>query len=682
VTKKQWYKKTFFNFLTYNVFFLLLQLVIVIQSQSGFARSLKIPASVYPVLLGALVLQIILCLILTWVQTGLLWGVKTYPLTNISEDRWVLTIIGLSLVAIIGLNCHFFPLSVFSLPFVMALPSFLIDGLLISSLMLMFLLSIVTLWCLIQRHPLIITGVFVSGFIFVGLPKSTKPIRYPTHKEPNLIMIGVDSLSPEFVNLHLTPNLSQFLNKSVHFQQTISPLARTSSAWVSMLTGLYALHHGERENLYPRENIKYDSSLAWTLQKNGYRTIFATDDRRFNNLGNEMGFEEIIGPNIGIGDVLLGTFYDFPLSNFLINTKLGHWLLPYNYINRAGHFSYYPSTFDKAVQASLNHSRDTRPLFLAVHFTLPHWPYAWATSSPDQAMNMFDFKNKEDLYFKAIQQADKQVGKLLNKITNLGLLSNSMVIVLSDHGETLYKKGTRKTTMAGYQGKNPSQFVDYLARKTDTELEMSGGHGSDLLSPSQFKCLLGIKIFKHGQMTTIPQSISTSVALIDIAPTIADFLNIQLKERPDGMSLLSTLINHTEPPNHRSFMMESGLLPNTVLNKEMMIFYAKLLFDINPNNNLLQIRKEQIANINALKLYGLIRDEWLLALYPDDDRYVSVLLNLKNGKWSDEPDSEFIKSTPFNAMLSELRLFYRDDLSTYPLSKLNMVSLINPNKSA
>ncbi|WBV63349.1 DUF229 domain-containing protein [Legionella pneumophila 130b] len=110
--------------------------------------------------------------------------------------------------------------------------------------------------------------------------------------EPNVIILGIDSLSPESVTSRNMPFLHQVLLDSFQFTNTISPLARTYPAWSSILTGLYPKHHLAEENLVERSRVKSQLSIVWDLNKLGYNTIYATDDRRFNSIDENFGFKK------------------------------------------------------------------------------------------------------------------------------------------------------------------------------------------------------------------------------------------------------------------------------------------------------------------------------------------------------------------------------------------------------
>ncbi|MDP1603729.1 MAG: sulfatase-like hydrolase/transferase [Legionella sp.] len=668
MNKSHFFKEYFPGFLLYNLVFLFLQILYIFSSENSFIHAITYPSIVYWRLFVALLLQIGLYFILTWFQTELLWGIYPRYTKKISLDRLQLGIYFLTIAAIISVNCHFFPLSKISLIFFPEIPAVFLNVIMIMSLLILMGLTLSVLGRYCRKYLFLAPVISAVILLILFLPAKPITLQVSSSKTPNLIIIGVDSLSPEQISQALTPNLDGFLKHSVHFTETISPLARTYPAWATILTGLYPLHHHARENLYPPFKVNSQASFAWNFKQRGYRTVYATDERRFNNLGEEFGFEQIIGPQIGINDILMGSFYDFPLSNFLINWQISKWLLPYNYINRASFFSYYPATFDKALQEALKTGNNEKPLFLAVHFTLPHWPYAWATSSPAQVKNEYDIYDRKRLYSEAVQQADKQVGYLLQELQKRGALTNSVVILLSDHGEVLYKKGSRKTGRDHYQGSlSKSAFVDYLKRKTSTELEVSVGHGSDLLSTSQDHCVLGFKLFKQGKLLTKPATIATRVALIDIAPTIAELYHFSLNEKPDGISLMNTIINQVPAPRNRFFMIESGMLPNQSLAKDKLIEYAQTLFEVNPKNTHIEIQKNQLVPLNQKKLYGVIYNEWLLALYPDDTHYIPVLLRLNDNYWVDDINSPFTKSSPVEEMLAKLRQFYAVDLANYPL---------------
>lgn len=651
--KKIAYKNWFYSFVLYDLLFLCLQFLFILSKSHSFIQRISFPTVVYYELLLTFFTHIFLYLLLAAFQTLLLWGLIQIHRTSPTE-RWLLFVWIITITLLFISNSYFFPLSSFSHSF-LPLSSSILFILFLGLVFILSLLMLITLWFIYKKHPRTIYS-FAGFLLFLLLEHQID--RQPHQIERNgtqIIFIGIDSLNPKHMNAANTPTLLRFINESVLFKETISPLAHTYPAWSSILTGLYPAHHHANYNLIPLALINPSQSMAWRLQEAGYQTIFATDDRRFNNLGNEFGFHKIIGPPIGAAEILLGSFNDFPLSNLLVNSRLGEWLFPFNYMNRASYVNYYPSSFDAELQKTLA-SATKQPLFFATHFTLTHWPYAWASSSPAEVNDEYSIEEREVLYVKALREVDKQVETLLKTLEKEGYLKNSIIVLLSDHGEAFYVKGSRQTLASRYQGKEPSLFADYLKRKTSTALDMSIGHGSDLLSQEQYHSLLAFKIYRNNQLITSPHSITTRVALIDIAPTILHFIGLSFKPT-DGLSLLAAILkNHTLP--ERAFIMESGMLPNQFVSRNKAKELAKEFFTVE-KNGLVSLRQEKLAALDALKLYAIIQGAWVLALYPDDHRYIPVLLNLKTGQWSDTLHSELAKKSPVLSMLNDLQAFYK-----------------------
>ncbi|KTC65284.1 putative Sulfatase (plasmid) [Legionella adelaidensis] len=601
-------------------------------------------------------IHLLLILILSIIQTALLWGIaQRYRRLNrsISIDSWQLFIWTVTALTLICANIYFFPLSVFSKLFLPEVPITIVSILLLISTGILLFLLINTLARLSKTILAGLTLLFFVVLVFSFWQTKNAPIKQ-SKSLPNVIIIGVDSLSPTNIKTSNTPFLKTSLNKSVYFSNTVSPLAHTFPSWMSILTGLYPFHHQATYNLKAISSVRKELSLAWKLKRKGYTTIYATDDRRFNSIDEQFGFETIIGPKKGVNDVLLGGFNDFPLSNLIANLPFSRWIFPYNYMNRASFYTYYPYTFNLALQKGLAQKKEG-PFFIAVHFALPHWPYAWAVTKPAQVNDIFDIEKRGNVYYQALGAVDNQVASLFSYLKKYHYLDNSLVILLSDHGETLYLPGTRQTSYQTYQGEGESKLANYFKRKTSTALNMSVGHGSDLLSADQYHCLFAMQIYKDGKLVTTPQIINTQVSLIDIMPTIENFLAMK-KQNVDGISLLPFILKNKPLPK-RTFIMESGMLPNQFVTQEKARILAKKYFQIADNGEL-ELKYNELSNLDQLKLYGVIKDNWLFVLYPDDDGYIPVILRLDNNYWSDSMNDSFTKNSPASEMLQLLHTFY------------------------
>lgn len=643
-------------FVAFNFCFFTLQLMLHYVENSSFASSIHLPAHTVLELVFTLCIHIGLYLLLSLLQTLILDGVLTRSCSSIGAEQWQLAIWVLSTCAIISANHYYFPLSLFSK--VLPLPPFFDLILLIASLTTLSLLLINYL----LQHPIaaLIVAVVIVVISVTQAFSDLSNLQQQT-KQPNVIILGIDSLSPDRISSSSMPFLNQMLQSSTEYTNAISPLARTYPAWSSILTGLYAKNHKAQENLIAKPQITSNKSIAWLLKEQGYNTIYASDDRRFNSIDHDFGFNKIIGPPLGVNDILLGTFNDFPLSNLLINSRLSAWLFPYNYSNRASFINYYPKTFSRLLEHQLDKQPHDLPLFLAVHFTLPHWPYAWAESSAQTLDNEFSLERRDELYHQALKRVDLQVKTFYQYLWQNDYLTNSLFIILSDHGEALFYPNSRTTNYSTYQESPPSQLADYFNRKTATVLDKSAGHGSDLLSPQQYHSMLAFRIYRNGKLISPIKKVATRIALLDIAPTILSFLKIKHKAAMDGISLL-TNIDSNQALLDRPFYLESGMFPNQSFSKAKTITIGNLFYKVNAEGQLI-IKADKLDDINQQKLYGIIEGHWLLALYPNEGSYIAVIQNTSNHHWSDNICGSFATTTPANLLLKKLQLFYGSQLS-------------------
>src|SRR5690606_9850777 len=227
-------------------------------------------------------------------------------------------------------------------------------------------------------------------------------------------------------------------------------------------------------NLLPREQTRTGTTLPDILRTEDNRTYYAIDETRFSNLDESYGFDRTIAPTMGGSDFLLASIADTPLSNLVMNTTLGALLFPYVHANRAASVVYDPDSFVRRIQRDL---KVRQPSFLALHLTLPHWPYTWATSGIDPYQS-----TQDELYRSALRRADQQFGAVFEALERKGVLHNAEVIVLSDHGEAL---GHADDFMADA----------FPVKDTISTEHQRWGHGTSVFSPHQYRVVLAFRAF-------------------------------------------------------------------------------------------------------------------------------------------------------------------------------------------
>lgn len=516
--------------------------------------------------------------------------------------------------------------------------------------------------------------------------------NYPAaaHAQPNIIFIGLDSLRPDFTGFYgnktvHTSNVDKFLNDAAVFSQAYTPLARTFPAWVSILTAQYPKHNGARNNLVEAASILKHETLAKKLQQAGYTTVYATDEKRFSNITEAYGFDRIIGPNMGVNDFLLGGLSDFPLSNLLVNLPIGRFLFPFNYGNRAAAITYNPETFLQLVKSGVANLPD-KPVFMAIHLCLSHWPFTWANKGHPATSNM------ADQYRASVQGVDKQFGEVLEILKKNGLLENSLVVVLSDHGTGLGLRGDRVISEANYQGKKQGMKVVSVNRlssappysmdkKRDYTINTSYGQATNVLSLTQNHIVLAFKCYGNA----FPQhQINDVVSLLDISPTILDVLGLPPFAHTDGNSLRPYFSGKVISKS-RPFFMETGDSMAEIETDH--IYIEKVLkrqigvYSINPVTGLLTMNPPAAESIIKNKQLAVMYKDWILAHYPvskqknlEKDKGNKmvfkthiippyyVLVNLKTGKWTTDLSSGFAKAAPVKELSQRLKGFYSDEL--------------------
>jgi arylsulfatase A-like enzyme len=141
-------------------------------------------------------------------------------------------------------------------------------------------------------------------------------------------------------------------------------------------------------------------------------------------------------------------------------------------------------------------------------FVRPYDGYADGTTQQLYrfAAGRFDLDKKDaahllDLYDAGIRQLDDQLARLFGYLREDGLLEESLLVVLSDHGE---------------------EFLE---------------HGSVIHGHSQFQEVVRVPLMFRGPGVPSGKRVQTPVSLIDVMPTSLVHLGVVVPEDLDGVSL-------------------------------------------------------------------------------------------------------------------------------------------------
>ena len=246
----------------------------------------------------------------------------------------------------------------------------------------------------------------------------------------NLVLVTIDTLRADHLGAYgyprnTSPVIDGLADEAVLFENAIVPVALTGPSHASMLTGLYPAGHGVLTNAYRLAGTNV--TLAEVLRSRGYQTAAFVAARAI--LGRGSGFDQGF------------EFFDEGRSRKLRAAEVTR----------------------QAVRW-LEERVDDGNFFLWVHYYDVHCDY----DAPEPFFDMFDpgysgsidpkgkcgkahynkMKLSADdltyiraLYDGEIRYVDHHVGILLRKLEELGLKEKTILILTSDHGESLGERG-------------------------------------------------------------------------------------------------------------------------------------------------------------------------------------------------------------------------------------------------
>ena len=433
---------------------------------------------------------------------------------------------------------------------------------------------------------------------------------------PHVVILGIDSLRLDQIARYggsqgTTPHLDRFLARADVFSDVTTPAARTFSSWTAILTGRSPPVTGARFNLAPRDVVAVNPTIGDVLRKAGYRTVYSTDEVRFANFDETYGFDQVVTPPIGASDFLIGTYNELPLASVVVNTRIGQLLFPFSYGNRGVATMFQPATYLSRLDREVHFDQ---PTLLIAHLTASHWPY-YTSETP------FGIKHRTDdgdypLYRNGLRIADEMFGQVIEMLERKGALENAIVVVLSDHGEAL---GLPTDSFI-----RPGTIVTGLG----APLKMKDtGHGQSVLSPSQYRVLLGFRTFgPQAKFAANGRDLPQPVTVEDIAPTLLELLGVPASAlKSSGVSLADVLVGGAidatgDAPPERVRFTETDLSvlprPDGGVDEAATARANAKFFEIDPNTGRLHIRHAFKPLALAFKERAAFTSKNLLAAIP------------------------------------------------------------------
>lgn len=317
--------------------------------------------------------------------------------------------------------------------------------------------------------PWIVAGLLLVGSAFGASAPASRRAR------PNIIVITLDTTRADRMGFlgskrGLTPHLDTLAKQSAVFTRAYSHVPLTTASHATIFTGTYPQYNHVVDFGIPlSDKLPYTPDI---LRKNGYHTAAFIASLVLDPLGGtapgfDRGFE----------------VYD---AGFHMRPR--------------GADRY--ETVERRASDVVNHAlawlskRPAGPMFLWIHLYDAHDPY-----DPPEP---FKTRYRSQPYDGEIAYADAEVGRLLAALRTQGQFDNSLIAVMSDHGESL-----------GEHGENT--------------------HGVFLYDSTIHVPLL----VKLPGVRATGKQVDTRVSLVDVAPTILRQAGLPVPAEMQGQSLLS-----------------------------------------------------------------------------------------------------------------------------------------------
>lgn len=377
--------------------------------------------------------------------------------------------------------------------------------------------SSITLGALSIKSPE--TGIVSPPLEQAAAESDSDPLR------PNILLYVMDTLRADHLGVYgydrpVSPRIDSFAADATVFDDAVAQSSWTRASMASIFTSLWPLQHGtnRRGDVLAPEAV----TLAELLNSAGYETVaFAKNQNIFPTFGFAQGFEDF------------NAMWTKGKSH-RINAQVDKWL----------------RSFD-----------GERPFFLYLHAVDPHVPYGppegfkyqfasesnddltlkrppglktWKTLQPEQQERILG--HLLDLYDGEIAYNDSTFGDLLEMLREHSLYEDTLIILLSDHGEEFQDHGNWQ-------------------------------HGRNLFVENLHVPLL-IRFPDRGQGVRVEQRVQH----IDLLPTLLDYLGLEAPDFLEGSSFLpwvtGTEAAMNEPPRPAFSFLHLDGLPNVSVIEE------------------------------------------------------------------------------------------------------------------
>lgn len=388
-------------------------------------------------------------------------------------------------------------------------------------------------------------------------------------KLPNIFIFWIDTLRPDYITDKIMPSLYKFSqNKDTFFFK--KSYANATTTYFAATSFFFSILGHNRPYMI-NDNYSEGSLNLSLLKKLGYKLqMIGRPNNYFCIDKDHNAFTEQYNQNR-----FLFSFDSYNFIDYCNHYKKGN-----NNKNYAHYDHKSISKFkNEIIQVIKNQNTNNISLIFLDGIHAPYtWhddiinkrflkykiktPYLINTKSETIYDNIDDHEKIKNSYTNAAMGADYQFERFINMLKNLRLLNNSIIIVLSDHGERLFDK----------------EIIENDKNKTG-----HSGFGYNVLINNVLiiKFPSSKSYSKKGKLKSL--NINKNIMLTDVFPTIFDYLNIKYPKAAKKYLVGKSYFNQDDKQCIANYSPDWSNPPNwTFVTKELKAYvnmYRKNSFD-------------------------------------------------------------------------------------------------------
>ena len=369
---------------------------------------------------------------------------------------------------------------------------------------------------LVKNNVLITRILFVFVFLCYACSTHSAKDDQVEVAKPNIILIMADDLGMETLESYggesyQTPFLNQLAATGMQFNQCYSTPLCTPSR-VQIMTGKYNFRNYFAFGMLDSN----ERTFAHALQDAGYKTCITGKWQLYGNQRQQ----ELAGGRTGTLPLAAG--FD---TYRLWQVKDRGWryksptLETYSDGLQTFDEAYGPDKFVEFIETFMTENRD-QPFLVYFPMCLVHDPFLPSPDNPQFATYRPEQQVNDTTYFKDMMHyMDKTIGRLVNKVDELGLRENTVIIFTGDNG-------TDRKVISSWNGQRIQGRKGYTVK--------AGTH---------------VPLIVNWPGTVAPSQNSQLIDFTDFYPTLLDLAGIEpaTTKQLDGLSFHAQLMGENLP---------------------------------------------------------------------------------------------------------------------------------------